>query len=159
MWLSVALASRHPHVEFAQWLSHMGKFKFSKLLSGSLVWIHSKTREKKKSVYWESKHLYQSTCLICKDFKDLHRLSAQGNSVTSHWESVKVNIKVKWTVPAKTHLEEDGHFGRQKTFLLRIATNKVFQVWFQKLLFKMPLKQLLLEVPFSVELNIFYNRE
>ena len=145
--------------EYWNGLRHKGKFKFSKLLSGHLFEYTVKQERKKKSVYWKSKHLYQSTCLICKDFKYFHGHSAQGNDVTSHWESVKVNIKVKWTVPAKTHLEEDGHFGRQKTFLLRIATNKVFQVWFQKLLFKMSLKQLFLEVPFSMELKNFYNRD
>lgn len=149
VWLSAALASRHPNCEFDQLLRHMGKFKFSKLLCMSLVWMHSKIREK-KLMYSKSKHLYQGMCLICKDFQDFHRHAVQRDDVTSHWEPVKVNIKVKWTLPAKSHLEEDeNHFGKRKTFLLRIAANKEFQVWFQKL-FKISLKQLFLEVPFSI---------
>lgn len=72
--------------------------------------------------------------MTCKGFKDFHRHAVQRDKVTQHWEPVKVNIKVKGTLPAQARLEDEDHFGRRKTLLLRISANKVFSGMISKII-------------------------
>lgn len=98
-----------------EWLRHTGKFKFSKLL-WSLVRYTGKQERKNQCI--EKASTSTRVCLICKDFKYFDRHSAQGNDVTSHWESVKVNIKAMNST-CKNSLRRGWLFWKTKNILIK----------------------------------------